>query len=176
MSKISVLNYYICKKIMAAKFRKGVIGALLDEYQNAVNDLKKNISDINETDLKIISDHKTSNKDCVSVQSVLTHVVLCGYNYMTMIDIHKGNSDSPWPKRVFFNTIKEYNSALDRMFDHTVKTFDKVAESEMYEPDPAKKILTGWGQLYDYEQLMEHAIVHISRHRRQIQKFIQDRK
>ena len=36
---------------MAAKFRKGVIGALLDEYQNAVNDLKKNISDINETDL-----------------------------------------------------------------------------------------------------------------------------
>ena len=161
---------------MAAKFRKGVIGALLDEYQNAINDLKKTISDINEKDLKITADRKTSNKDCVSIQSVLTHVILCGYNYMTMIDIHKGNSDTPWPKRIYFDTIEEYNAGLDIMFHHTVKAFKSITESEMYQPDPAKKILTGWGQLYDYEQLMEHAIVHISRHRRQIQKFIQDRK
>lgn len=161
---------------MTKEYKTGVIGALLDEYDFVINDLKNTISDIKDADLKIIADGKTSNKDCVSIQSVLTHVVLCGYNYMTMIEIHKGNSDSPWPKRVYFETIEEYNSALDRMLDHTVKTFDKITESEMYEPDPEKKILTGWGQLYDYEQLMEHAIVHISRHRRQIQKFIRDRK
>lgn len=161
---------------MSAKFRNGVIGALLDEYEFVINDLKDTISDIKDSDLKIIAHDKTSNKDCVSIQSVLTHIVLCGYNYMTMIEIHKGNSDSPWPTRVFSDTIEEYNAALDRMFQYTVKTFDCITESEMYEPDPSKKILTRWGQLYDYEQLMEHAIVHVSRHRRQIQKFILDRK
>ena len=30
-----------------------------------------------------------------------------------------------------------------------------------------------WGVRYDLEQLLEHAVVHILRHRRQIEKFIQ---
>lgn len=38
----------------------------------------------------------------------------------------------------------------------------------MEEFDQAKKINTKWGQQYDVEQMLEHAIVHILRHRRQI--------
>lgn len=34
-----------------------------------------------------------------------------------------------------------------------------------------KKIFTSWNQVYDIEQVTEHAIVHILRHRRQIEKF-----
>ena len=41
---------------------------------------------------------------------------------------------------------------------------------EEFEAD--KKILVRWGQLYDVEQLFEHAIVHILRHRRQIERFL----
>jgi uncharacterized damage-inducible protein DinB len=33
-------------------------------------------------------------------------------------------------------------------------------------------IRSGWGVTYDAEQLLEHAIVHVLRHRRQIEKFI----
>jgi uncharacterized damage-inducible protein DinB len=29
-----------------------------------------------------------------------------------------------------------------------------------------------WGVVYDLEQMLEHAIVHVLRHRRQIEKFI----
>ena len=43
----------------------------------------------------------------------------------------------------------------------------------MEENDPSKKIKVRWGQLYDPEQLMEHAIVHILRHRRQIENFLE---
>jgi hypothetical protein len=32
-------------------------------------------------------------------------------------------------------------------------------------------MMTSWGQLYDIEQLMEHAIVHVLRHRRQIEQY-----
>ncbi|HEY5122872.1 MAG TPA: hypothetical protein VIK14_03975, partial [Ignavibacteria bacterium] len=38
--------------------------------------------------------------------------------------------------------------------------------------DNSKKMNVGWGQQYDIEQLLEHAIVHILRHRRQIENFI----
>ena len=34
------------------------------------------------------------------------------------------------------------------------------------------KMLMSWGQYYDIEQLFEHAIVHILRHRRQIERFL----
>ena len=37
---------------------------------------------------------------------------------------------------------------------------------------PNLKIKTRWGQLYDVDQLFEHAIVHVLRHRRQIERFI----
>jgi hypothetical protein len=33
-------------------------------------------------------------------------------------------------------------------------------------------IRSSWGVVYDLEQLLEHAIVHVLRHRRQIEKFI----
>ena len=33
-------------------------------------------------------------------------------------------------------------------------------------------INAGWGPTYDVEQLLEHAIVHVLRHRRQIEKFM----
>ena len=38
--------------------------------------------------------------------------------------------------------------------------------------DISKKMTVNWGQQYDIEQLLEHAIVHIFRHRRQIENFI----
>ena len=33
-------------------------------------------------------------------------------------------------------------------------------------------IHSGWSVTYDLEQLLEHAIVHVLRHRRQIEKFL----
>jgi len=52
---------------MAKKKGKAVIGALLHEYKNVIDDLKKNISGINDSDLVFIADEKTANKDCISV-------------------------------------------------------------------------------------------------------------
>jgi len=40
----------------------------------------------------------------------------------------------------------------------------------------AVKIDAPWGAHYDMEQLLEHAIVHILRHRRQIERFLSEPK
>ena len=54
------------------------------------------------------------------------------------------------------------------MFAFTVDTFAGM-DDEM--AAQSEKIHSPWGVVYDVEQLMEHAIVHILRHRRQIEKF-----
>lgn len=156
---------------MKAMNKKGVIGALLYEYKNVLEDLKNNIKGIGDSDLVFIADTKTANKDCVSIQSILTHIILCGTYYLTMIDIHRGNADSPWPSRIYYGSVNEYITALDDLYDRTVHFFEDITNSEMTMFSPDKKLITFWGQYYDYEQLMEHAIVHVSRHRRQIQGF-----
>ena len=156
---------------MASKNKKGVIGALLHEYKIVLEDLKNNISAISDSDLVLTADTKTANKDCISVQSVLTHIILCGTYYLTMIDIHRGNVHSPWPSRIYYDTANEYIAALDTLYKNTVLFFEDISNNEMAQFSPDKKLVTFWGQYYDYEQLMEHAIVHVSRHRRQIQMF-----
>jgi len=53
----------------------------------------------------------------------------------------------------------------------TYETFADIQDDELEEYDNAKKMKTSWKQFYDIEQMMEHAIVHILRHRRQIERF-----
>jgi DNA polymerase III delta prime subunit len=68
-------------------------------------------------------------------------------------------------------TIAEYLDDLDGVFNFTEKVLEAFNDDDLEEFDNALKIKPGWGQLYDIEQMMEHAIVHILRHRRQIEKF-----
>lgn len=151
--------------------RSGVIDALLDEYRVVLADLKRHLRGVSPRDLARIADPDTSNPDCVSIQSVLTHVVYCGNNYLMLIDRDRGGAVWPRPKRVVHASVAEYTEALDRLMADTEAFFENVSPAEMARHAPEKKLRTGWGQIYDYEQLMEHAIVHVSRHRRQIQRF-----
>ena len=59
------------------------------------------------------------------------------------------------------------------MFAFNESLFDDYPKIKLEEMDNNKKMTVRWGQQYDAEQLLEHAIVHILKHRRQIQRFIQ---
>jgi hypothetical protein len=65
-----------------------------------------------------------------------------------------------------------YATALTEMFQYTEKLFQDFPDLELETFEQERKILVRWGQTYDVEQLMEHAIVHILRHRRQIERFL----
>ena len=165
---------------MKQNFRKGSIGAILDEYENAIADLKKTVKKISDKDLIKIVDTETRDTNCKSVQRVLSHVIICGYYSVIRILRHKYLSKNPaenieqkfpFPELVYFNKISEYNKALDAMFAVTEKAIVNLKEKEMRTLDPDRMIKTGWGW-YDYEQLLEGCIVHVMRHRRQIQKFL----
>ncbi len=151
-------------------YRVGAKGALLDEYQKAIDELKLVVSDISDQELAEIVDTSTTDPNCRSVATILTHVVRAGYTYAIYIRNLRGDSLS-LREKILRHSVDDYKNDLDVMFEYTVQTFENISQSELEEFDTAKKMMSDWKQTYDIEQMMEHAIVHILRHRRQIEKF-----
>jgi len=149
----------------------GTIKALLNEYKKAINELIDVIKPLNNGEILVIKDDKTANENCRSVQTILTHVVYAGYGYTSFIETNLGNNQERRPKK-FFESADEYIKDLNGMFDDCQKFFMEHPNVPLEEYDPSKKILTHWGQVYDIDQMMEHAIVHVLKHRRQIQRFL----
>ncbi|MEO7265223.1 MAG: DinB family protein [Ferruginibacter sp.] len=155
---------------MFKTYRTGAAGALLDEYEKIINEFLGAINDISNDELVTIVDKQTADLNCQSVQSILAHVVRAVYAYAIYIrNIRGAEMDKPAIK--FQLSVNDYQSDLKNAFAFTVETFENINDNELEEPDNSKKIMTSWGQSYDIEQIMEHAIVHILRHKRQIEKF-----
>ncbi|MEO7313002.1 MAG: DinB family protein [Chitinophagaceae bacterium] len=154
--------------------RHGAISALLDEYERSLRHLKAAIETIPADALSKIIDAATNDDNCRSVQTILSHVVNSGYGYATSIH-NSGGNHLARPAKVFHETIEPYLQDIDSMFAFTENVFQNICDNDLEQLDDRFKIKTGWGQLYDIEQLMEHAIVHILRHRRQIEKIKWDK-
>lgn len=154
---------------MAKNYRKGAVGALMDEYEKASAELKTILNKISDEDFVKIVDPDTKDEDCRSVQTIMTHVVRAGYGYSNYIRKEFGiDANNPAYQ---INNAPEAISHFDRMLEYTVQTLE--GKWEMPDDEMNKiKIITRWGATLDMETLLEHAIVHILRHRRQIEKFL----
>ncbi len=149
----------------------GAIGALLDEYEKAIYELLEVIHTISIDELQSIVDTKTDDPDCVSIQSILNHVIRAGYTYVREIRNFLGENIQ-LKYNVNCDSIEEYRKEMIKMFEYNEQLFNDYPNIDIEETDVSKKIRVPWNQDYDIEQLLEHAIVHILRHRRQIEKFI----
>lgn len=154
---------------MEKVFRKGAIGALMDEYERAAFELKSILQKVSEEDFRLIADHETEDKNCRSIQTVMSHVVIAGYGYANYIrEQFSMTADSP-PYRLL--SLDETIRELDKILDYMAQTLD--GKWELSDDEINRTVIkTRWGVTYDLEQLLEHAIVHILRHRRQIEKFL----
>jgi uncharacterized damage-inducible protein DinB len=150
------------------KQRTGAAGALLDLYEEAISGLQEVVRDIQDDTLTVIIDPETKDENCRSFQAILSHVLSSGYGYATSIHNRQGHAMER-PAKKFYQTTGEYLTDLSQLFMFTEQVFSTIKDTELEEFNDALKIKTGWGQLYDIEQLTEHAIVHILRHKRQIE-------
>ena len=149
----------------------GAIGAILDEYERAILDLVEIANDISNKELLTIVDHRTKDPDCKSIQTILSHVERAGYGYA--IEVKKSfNEEIDFRKEILLDTISDYKEALIEMFNYNVALFESNSNIKIEELNNEKKIIVRWGQSYDVEQLFEHAIVHVLRHRRQIERYL----
>ncbi|MBI2419659.1 MAG: DinB family protein [Ignavibacteriales bacterium] len=155
---------------MTKIFRTGAIGALLDEYERAAEELKNVLLHVSEKHFTAVVDTVTQDPDCRSIQTIMNHVVRSGYGYANYIRQHLGD---PWIERKEDYELVSPELAsneLSKMFAYMVDTFTGKTDA-IFENPEQNIIKVRWGQSYDPEQLIEHAIVHVLRHRRQIEKF-----
>jgi len=146
----------------------GAIAALLDEYRKAINELIQVINPLSKQELLKVIAPKSKNPDCLSIQTILTHVTSSIFSYAVYIENSIGLTTQR-PLREELEHADEYITCLEKAFQYTENLFIKNPGIILEELDQSKKINTGWGQQYDVEQLLEHAIVHVLRHRRQIE-------
>ncbi len=152
-------------------YRKGAVGALMDEYERAALELKSLVENIGETDYTRIADAETKDADCHSIQTMMNHVVHAGYGYANAIRRKISMPHEPPGDERPQISQKEIGNEIDRFLAYTVETLD--GKWEMSYADMEKFIVERKGDFSEnLEQLLEHAVLHVLRHRRQIQKFI----
>jgi hypothetical protein len=141
---------------------------MMDEYERVAAEFRSRIAGLTEEQYTQIVDAETTDENCRSPQTIMSHVVAAGYGYANYIraafSIEK---DSP-PKRTL--AYGESFNEFDAMLAYTEATFDGRWEMP-YDQMEAVSMTVHWGPTYDLEQLLEHAFVHILRHRRQIDKW-----
>lgn len=149
-------------------FRTGAIGALMDEYERAASDLIRILENLPPEKFERIYDAKTTDEDCRSIKSIITHVVSAAYRYANQIRIFLAlvPVNPEFKIENSKSAVRAINKALT-FTANSIEGFWNMTEKQIL----ATRQETRWG-LYDIEMMFEHAIVHILRHRRQIEKFI----
>jgi len=148
-------------------YRPGAIGAMTDEYEKALNELKTLLGEITDDQFNAIV-NSSVKEDFQSARNIVTHVVKSGYSYANYIRKRFGNTI--YTNEITINSVHEALLQLDKMFHYTVETFEDkwlLSDDELLNTI----IKTSW-TTYDLEAIIEHSIVHILRHRRQIEKLL----
>lgn len=148
-------------------YRKGAIGSLLDEYEKALFELKSVLQKVSAEDYTRVVEGE--DEHCRSIQTIMNHVVRAGYGYSKYIRDTLSKDATPIEDKQIPQT--KIVAEIDKMFAYTAAIFEgerSITDEEMHEIF----FKTRWGVNYNIDQLLEHAIVHVLRHRRQIQKFL----
>ncbi|HKG14578.1 MAG TPA: DinB family protein [Pyrinomonadaceae bacterium] len=154
---------------MRESYRSGAVGALMDEYERAASELARLVERIPDDEFTRVVDSQTEDEDCRSAQTIMSHVVGAGYGYADYIR-EQLSIESTRPQRKLLSR-RESLEQLEAALRYTVETLDGRWEMSAEEIS-AMVIKSRWGAVYDAEGLLEHAIVHVLRHRRQIERFI----
>jgi len=153
---------------MENQYRPGAIGALMDEYERVALELKNLLITITQEEFLKIRDPFTKDENCRSIQSVMKHVTAAAYRYADQVCVFL-------KKPVVNHNYHIYNvvhaiDELEKVVQFTAETVTGYFQMT-HEEILATRAETRWG-FYDIEMMFEHAIVHILRHRRQIEKLL----
>ena len=152
---------------------QGSLGAILDEYKKVSEEYINVLQKILQEDFIKIVDHKTDDEDCRSIQTISRHVIRSGYGYANYV-LNALNITVDFPKadEMTIENAEDAINEIRNMIKYNIRNLYEVnreqIESNMY----AIKFIIRWKEEFNFEQILEHAVVHILRHRRQIEKFI----
>ena len=154
---------------MAERPTTGPVAALMDEFERAASELARIVGGLADDEFHAVRGATTTEPDCSSIAAIMRHVVDAGYaeadEFRAVFGI-ESQQPEPGP-----NTPAQCPQALADMVEYMAATLEGHWEMTG-EQNNACLITVPWGTVYTFEQLFEHAIVHIHRHRRQIERFL----
>ncbi|MBI5868602.1 MAG: DinB family protein [candidate division Zixibacteria bacterium] len=148
----------------------GALRAILDEYARAIRELEAVVLEI---PLESYSAQTAlSDKTFGNMNVIMGHVIGAAHVYVDYIDDGVRKTDGGRRTHSYANaTPQEAMAAVWEAFGRMVELLGRFKD---WGEDELEKIqfTTRWNQRYDVEQMLEHAIVHILRHRRQIERWL----
>jgi uncharacterized damage-inducible protein DinB len=152
---------------------QGGLGAILDEYQKASEEFIGVVQQLHPKDFVKIIDEKTEDEDCRSVQTICRHVIRSGYGYANYV-LNAMNITVDFPKadEMTIEKSEDAINAIRKMIKYNIHNLYEMNQEKIESNMYSIKFITRWKDEFNFEQILEHAIVHILRHRRQIEKFI----
>jgi hypothetical protein len=147
----------------------GPFGALMDEYARAAEDFCRVIETVpGESFLREVP---SEDPDTASLRAVCRHAVGAAHRYADYIRQARG---VPFIDRFELPPERIESPAAMRPGLVEMLHYTETSLAGWYEdPAPAEKVTftVRWGPVYDPEMILEHAIVHLLRHRRQVERW-----
>lgn len=140
----------------------GARAALMDEYRRAATELAGRIGGLDHARYTHAFDPEAVDPDCRSIQTVFSHVLRSGFGYADYLRL--GPAAAAQAPELF--SQEEGLRRLPEMIAATGAALAPIQDLA------ALRIQSRHGPVYDGEQLLEHAIVHVLRHRRQIDRWL----
>ena len=141
----------------------------MDEYERAAAELTNLFKTVD--DSRFVVEYPREADKCRSLQRITLHVVRAAYGYANNI---RGALNVPVAVTALPTNLEDKNGsifALEKALNYTAAALeDRWGMSE----DEIENVTmpTAWGTTYTLEQMLEHAIVHLLRHRRQIERLL----
>lgn len=143
--------------------------ALVGELGRALSELARMVDDLSEEDFELRLAAAEPEVDLGSIQLVVHHVVRAGYAHINYVRVALGvegrKVEVPIGSR---SQVSGQFKALREYFAETFKERQTITDEKL----DSLRVEARWGPVYTVEQMMEHAIVHVLRHRRQLEQLL----
>jgi len=167
----SFIFHSMNKKLYLSK-RPGALGALMDLYEQEAELLFETINkQVKDEDWSVIKDAATKDEDCRSIQTICQHIVGAAEYYIELLKKGENEDYEMIRNSVILPEKKDFEPRLKEVLAKQSACHEQRWDMS-YENVSAIKIKTGWGAVLDPDGLMEHAVLHIMRHQRQVLNWV----
>lgn len=154
--------------------RAGALGALMDEYARAAEEFCRVAGGFEAA--AWAAERPDPDPDCRSPRTVCEHAVFAAHGYANYLLRARG-LEAPAPEsaerkaqRKDLLAPADLRPALAEAILRTEEAAD-AWEGLSDEEVLAREFKVSWGPTYNLESMLEHAIVHLLRHRRQLERW-----
>lgn len=155
---------------LARPGRSGPFGALLDEYARAAAEFSRVIETFDAD--RFEAERPSNDPDTVSPRAICLHVCGAGHRYAHYIRKARGldfieRFQLPPEQLVATVDVRPQLARAVRLMEDTVEPFFGLTDEDVQRVS----FVVRWGPTYDPEMLLEHAVCHLLRHRRQLERW-----